>query len=403
MQTAYREQRQDQRPERRTDLDWIRIGAFGLLILYHAGMYYATWGWHVKSAVTSRTLDMVMLFTNPWRLGLLFLVSGCATRFMMARLTTGALARGRSARLLPPLAFGMLVVVAPQAYYEVVEKLGYPDGWWAFYVRYLKADQSFCPPGGCIILPTWNHLWFVAYLWAYTMVLAAVLAAAPGGLERAERWLEQRLAGTMLLILPIVVLAVLRVALQPIFGSTHALVDDWYNHAVYFPLFALGFLLARASAFWSAVEAARWPALVVALAAFAAITTAYGSFDRANPAPDGLRVALRVVYGADQWAFIVAILGFGRRWLSNADGPLRRYLTDAIFPFYIVHQTVIVVVAHHLKAATLPIPVEAAIILGATALACLASFEMVRRVGFLRPIFGLKPAPAGAPARVISA
>lgn len=393
--------------ERRTDLDWIRIGAFGLLILYHLGMYYATWGWHVKSPVTSRTLDLVMLLANPWRLGLLFLVSGAATRFLTAKLAPGRLARSRSARLLLPLAFGMLVVVPPQSYFEVVEKLGYADGWWAFYRRYLGADQSFCPPGGCIIMPTWNHLWFVAYLWAYTMALAALLRLTPGTVAWGERRLERWLGGPGLLVLPIAVLAGLRITLLPMFGSTHALVDDWYNHAVYLALFTLGYLLARSGAFWEAVERARWPALILALAAYAAIALGYAGFDRANPAPEPLRVLLRAVYAADQWSFMVAILGFGRRWLANADGPLRRYLTDAIFPFYIIHQTAIVMTAHLLKPLALPVAAEAAIILGTTALACLAGYEIARRVGFLRPVFGLRPAPsragpaAGAPKRAI--
>src|SRR3546814_10776260 len=77
----------------------------------------------------------------------------------------------RSWRLLVPLAFGMLVVVVPQAYYEVVEKMpgGYHDGYLAFWGRYLRADGSFCRDGQCLLLPTWNHLWFVAYLWVYTV------------------------------------------------------------------------------------------------------------------------------------------------------------------------------------------------------------------------------------------
>src|SRR3546814_3567935 len=33
---------------RRHDLDWLRIIAFGLLILYHMGMFFVTWDWHVK-------------------------------------------------------------------------------------------------------------------------------------------------------------------------------------------------------------------------------------------------------------------------------------------------------------------------------------------------------------------
>ena len=71
--------------ERRYDLDWIRILAFGLLILYHVGMYYVTWDWHVKSPHASATLEPLMMLTSPWRMSALFLVSGVATAYLLAR------------------------------------------------------------------------------------------------------------------------------------------------------------------------------------------------------------------------------------------------------------------------------------------------------------------------------
>ncbi|MGT2500396.1 acyltransferase family protein [Bradyrhizobium guangxiense] len=89
--------------DRRIDLDWVRILAFGLLIFYHVGMLYVSWGFHIKSAHRLTWLEPVMLFLNPWRLSLLFLVSGVATRFMLDKSNLAALARARSARLLLPL------------------------------------------------------------------------------------------------------------------------------------------------------------------------------------------------------------------------------------------------------------------------------------------------------------
>ena len=85
---------------RRVDLDWIRILAFASLILYHVGMYYVTWDYHVKSPFFSPTIEPLMLLVNPWRLALLFLVSGAATAFIATRLHPGQLAESRSLRLL---------------------------------------------------------------------------------------------------------------------------------------------------------------------------------------------------------------------------------------------------------------------------------------------------------------
>ena len=77
---------------RRLDLDWLRICAFALLILYHTGMFYVTWDWHVKSPRASDVIEPLMMLSSPWRLGLLFLVSGAATRFLSDRLAPAALA-----------------------------------------------------------------------------------------------------------------------------------------------------------------------------------------------------------------------------------------------------------------------------------------------------------------------
>jgi peptidoglycan/LPS O-acetylase OafA/YrhL len=127
------------RPERRLDLDWIRIIAFGFLIFYHVGMLFVPWDFHVKSAHIVPGLEPLMLTLNPWRLFLLFLVSGAATRFMTAKLEPGALFTSRARRLLPPVLFGMLVIVPPQSYFQVVEKWGYSGGFAQFYTTHYLA------------------------------------------------------------------------------------------------------------------------------------------------------------------------------------------------------------------------------------------------------------------------
>jgi peptidoglycan/LPS O-acetylase OafA/YrhL len=99
----------------------------------------------------------------------------------------------------------------------------------------------------------------------------------------------------------------------------------------------------------------------------------------------------RVVFAIDQWAAMVAACGFARR-LVKADSPARRYLTDAIFPFYIVHQTAIIAFAVWLRPLALPPLAEGLVLLAATVAACILTYELVRRVGWLRPLFGLKGA-----------
>ena len=378
---------------RRHDLDWVRVCAFGLLVLYHVGMYYVSWDWHVKSPEAGTTLEPLMFLTSPWRLSLLFLVSGCATAFLLEKARTGFLGQ-RSWRLLLPLVFGMAVVVTPQAYYEVVENLpgGYHDGYLAFWGRYLSFDDSFCREGECLDVPTWNHLWFVAYLWVYTVAIWAATKLAPNALQRVGLRLQSPLSGIGLLLWPALVLALVRGLLVARFESTHALVDDWYNHAQYFSVFALGFLIARADAVWDRMQRLRWVALFVAVPTYAFLAWYFGGGVGENP-PEALRWFQRGVWGVNQWASIVAILGFARSF-APGDSPALRYLVPAVFPVYILHQTVIVWLSQVMKPLALPAASEGVLLTLGTFALCFAGYEVIRRIGWLRPLFGLKREPA---------
>ncbi len=379
--------------ERRYDLDWVRVAAFFLLVLYHVGMYYVSWDWHVKSPHADETLEPLMLLTSPWRLSLLFLVSGVATAFLFCKRRAGFLVQ-RSWRLLLPLIFGMVVIVTPQAYYEVVENLpgGYRDGYLAFWGRYLQGDSTFCRDGECLDVPTWNHLWFVAYLWVYTLIAWALLRFAPGAMAHAGGWLERRLSGVGVLVWPALLLAIARVLMVGRFESTHALVDDWYNHAQYLPLFLLGVLVATRDGVWNALQRMRWPALIVAAIGYVFIVWYFhgsGYDDEVAPPPEALRMFQRVVWAVFQWTIIAAIFGFVRG-IAFSDSRALRYLREAVFPVYILHQTIIVVLAHNAQPLGLRPLVEGPLLVLATFAISFAGFELVRRVRWLRPLFGLK-------------
>jgi glucans biosynthesis protein C len=175
-------------------------------------------------------------------------------------------------------------------------------------------------------------------------------------------------------------------------ASTNALVDDPYAHAVYGSAFLFGYLIARSQGFAAAAERLRWPALTIALAAYGSLV-----FLRGLPVGEPLRLALPLAYGIDQWCWILAILGFAHRRLKGQDAPLLRYAAGAVFCWYIVHQTIIVVVAHWLKALALPAATEASMVIGATVAGCWLSYVIARRVPLLRPLLGITP-PKDRPA-----
>ncbi|MDH0867030.1 acyltransferase family protein [Mitsuaria sp. GD03876] len=398
---------------RLTELDWLRVLAFGLLILYHSGMFYVSWDWHVKSPRLVPALEAWMLWLNPWRMSLLFLISGAATALMAERAVgarpaggVGALLATRSKRLLLPLLFGMAVIVPPQSYLEVVEKLGYGGSYLDFLTLYFQAYHGFCRGNDCLRLPTWNHLWFLPYLWAYTAVVLAMLRV-----PAARRWLAapgwgRLVSGGRLLWVPWLLFALLRQHLLDRFPATHDLVHDWYQHGVYVGMFVLGFALFgtredRHGA-WEAARRLRWIALVAYVVVHlgsSQITDAWRAA-HGDDFPEALLMALRALNAGKQWLPIVAVLGFGRQWLSGRDSPQLRWLTLAVFPFYLVHQTATVIAGHLLAPLQWPLALEASAVVAITVAACAIAAGLAMRIDLLRPWMGLgpkakSPAPCG--------
>jgi glucan biosynthesis protein C len=383
-------------PQRQFFLDWLRIGAFALLVLYHVGMYYVSWDWHVKSPHASALIEPLMRLSNPWRMSLLFLLSGAATAWMLAsRQGPQGLLRERASRLLLPLITGMVLIVPPQPYVEVVQKAGYGGSYFDFLRLYFSAYGGFCRGSDCLVLPTWNHLWFLPYLFFYTALLLLLHRVLPARwrVAAAERFVA--LPAWQLWLLPVLLLALLRLALLSRFGSTHALVDDWFNHATYFSLFLLGAGFAARPQLFRSIEPLRWAALAVALLAWAGITLYFAAMQGVPAVPEGLRALQRVAHAALQWSAIVAILGFAHRHL-NRDHRWRAPLTEAVFPVYLVHQTLIILLAMAFVPLALPAGIEAALLVGLTFALSLAFWRLARGTGPLRVWLGL---PRGAARR----
>lgn len=372
-------------PTRRHDLDWLRVIAFALLIFYHVGMFYVTWDWHVKSPHASPLLEPVMVLVNPWRLMLLFFISGVALRFAFDRTSLRAFLPRRTLRLFIPILFGMLVVVMPQAWFELRYKGEIGPAFWSFYRDYVGLpEQKFG-----IILPTWNHLWYVVYILVYTLVVAALLPLLRAARHPADRilsWLERGAAWRLLLV-PALPFLIYRLTLDPRFPTTHALYDDWANHAHSLTILLIGFFVAKSPAFWRAVEKSLGAALVAIAVAGGLLLAARLNWDAVRADQD-LRLAAQVLRTFYAWAVIVALLGLAQRWL-NRPGKALSYLTAAVFPYYILHQTLIVATGYALLESGLPAWAEAALVTGGTVLGCALGYEIIRRVGLLRPLFGL--------------
>ena len=381
---------------RRHDIDTLRVCAFGLLILFHVGMFYVPWDWHVKSNYAAAWLELPMTLTHQWRMQLVFLVSGLALNFLRRRVSDGQLARQRLFRLGIPLLFGMAVVVPPQAYLEALRHGATEPGYLAFLGRYFAFQpwpkDAFA---GWQFGITWNHLWYLPYLLAYTLVAIPLMRFFDGpGAQLRRRF--QALRGSWIVALPLVPLMASGLFVYPHFPyMSNALVGDWYAHSQYFTFFFIGYLIGTDAGLWGELARMRRRALSLAVASFA--TFMYLSEIFPEDLSGSQQFAMLLVTYVNRWIWLVAILGFAHHFL-NRPFPWLRYANDAVYPWYVLHQTITVVAGYWLSQLALGPVAEPALLLVATIGGCAALHELIiRRSRLLRPLFGMNPLRAGPP------
>jgi len=376
---------------RRYDIDFLRVFAFSLLILYHVSMLYAEGeGWHVKSAYQTDALNIPRLLVNQWRMPLLFIISGLAISFVWHKYSAGQFAARRIQRLMVPLFFGMAFIVAPQCYYEALGKGIIEPGFLRFMGQYLTF-QDF--PGEAWageeqIHWTWNHLWYLPYLLFYTLLLIPIAKLLDGPLRGFRNWF-QGLRGVWVIVIPIIPLMIYGSYIYPSFPYiSHALLDDWYAHAMYFTFFLMGYLIGRDAGFWTELVRIRKATLGLA-ATFFVLFMLRIEFMPEEPSFLLEKAGALIIY-LNRWLWIITIFGWGHHLLNR---PMKYlpYATEAVFSWYILHQTITVVVGFELgKWAVGPV-VEPIVVLVATFGGCFLLHEfIIRRSRILRPLFGLK-------------
>ena len=370
---------------RRYDLDWLRIIAFGLLIFYHVGMFYVTWGWHVKSVYAAPTVEPLMSVVNPWRLALLFFISGVAIRFATDKAESpGRFARSRVVRLGLPLMFGIYFWVMLQAYYQVRQSGEFTGSVFAFYPDYVALEQSFST-----ITPTWNHLWYLAYLLVYILVTIAILPWLQR-IPESSAWqalTKRPLIVVFVLILPF---AINEAWLSPIFPTTHELINDWAHHAHRFMIFLVGYFVAKDASFWRSVDKVWKFTPVLAIATWLILQNGQDIAEWTHEylSDSELRFIFSYVATLYSWACILTLLGFAQRFLNRESSQLR-YLTGAIFCYYVLHQTITIIAGYYLTNYQLGVSVESLLVLAITVAGCALGYEIIRRVPGIRVLFGV--------------
>ena len=360
-------------------IDWLRILLILSVFLFHTGMIFVKWDWHVKNDVLyDGLLTYLMAFLHIWRMPLLFLISGAGTFFALRSITPAGYVAERSKRLLVPLVAGIFILVPVQVYVEKIDSYG------SLLSFYPHMFEGVYPSGNF----SWHHLWFIAYLFVMALIISPFL-----NLMRSRRFgmLADRMAavlsrpfGMNIIIIP---LLLSQIVLRNYFDTeTHALYNDWASIAFYLIFFLAGFIFLTRGEVADAL--ARYRNIYLAeTALFTAVMFIV-------PGLTGSERAGEIIYDVSEiiisWTCSMAAAGYARKYL-DFDSPLRKSANEAIYPFYLFHQPLLVITGYMITRLEINDWLKALLVAASTLILFILPYKyIIRPFNFFRMIFGMK-------------
>ena len=372
---------------RRHDLDWLRLIAILILLFFHTGMWFNNWGWHVKNSETTVSFQYWMIWSHYFRMPLLLFISGAGTFMALGKRTSGQFRRERFMRLFIPLVFGMLVIVPPQIYFEHIKQY---NGYWDFY----KTVFNFVPyPNGSL---SWHHLWFILYLFIYSFLALPLLNYLRS--ERSEKFkqniyfLLSSPAG--LLLIPSTLLLISQIILRPYFPQeTHDLLKDWAYFTFYFFFFVLGILCYSSQNLWTIIGQYRKQFLIAMVFILIPFYICYFHFRDLITLPwsdDTVETIFDVIAIFVSWFTVITIIAYGQHYLNRPHRWLSK-INEGLYPFYILHQTVIIAIGYYVCQLSWGIAAKYWVICFLTLVSCVAFYlALIRPFNAMRLLFGMK-------------
>ena len=371
---------------RRLELDWLRVLAIAAVFLFHSTRFFDLADWHVKNVVRYAFLDNVAMLVILWMMPMLFVISGASTFYALRRRSAVEFLRDRTLRLGVPLLLGIFPLGAWQVYLDRLTHRQFTGSFWQFLPHYFEGRFG---EGGNF---AWMgvHLWYLFELFALSVILLPLFVWLKKGAGKAALgWLGNQLARpglVYLLAIPIMVL-VARLDPRSFFGAR-----NWggWSALGYIPFFLNGFLLVSNDRLYESVRRWRWVSLLAAIGLTLLLLSWYRAWG--DPRFGTARFTqLFAVYGLCAWCWVLAVLGLAAQHLRKGV-PFLAIANEGVLPFYILHQPVLLTVGYWVVRRPLPSLTKWAIITPVSLAICLGLYWFViRRVNWLRFLFGLKP------------
>ncbi|MBJ2174435.1 acyltransferase [Aureibaculum sp. A20] len=319
--------------KRRYDLDWLRVIAILAVYFHHIGMPFNGDKFHIMNTDTSKILDDIMVFFEQFRLPLLFLVSGAGTIFAFSKRTWIQFLKERSTRLLIPLVFGVLFIVPPQTYYEHIET----------YTSYFDVYRN-----GSFET---NHLWFIENLFVLSVLLIPLIlllrsSKLDGFIGLLDR-ITTKKYGMLLLVFPLVIITIF---LKQIYPSDSKAITNLSSTFFYGYFFVFGMIFTTSKNSWNHLKLYRKFNFVAFIISTILFYTYY--FLPNEIVSPYLTINMRwniwyAVCALVSWSVVITVLGYGQVWLNTKSVFLKK-CNEAIYPFYVLHQTIIIVVGYYI-------------------------------------------------------
>jgi len=361
---------------RRYDLDWLRIIAILAVYIHHVLMPFNGDDFHIMNNESSKLLDDIMVFFEQFRLPLLFLISGTGTVFAFSKRTWIQFVKERSLRLLIPLVFGVLCIVPPQTFFDRTKTYhSYVD-------IYTNLDFGV------------NHLWFIENLfWMSLCVIPLILFVKSSISNRFLSFFKRITAkkfGLFLGVFPLILIVIISKKYYPSDSKAILNLSSTFYYGFFF---VMGILFASAEETWQYLKQFRKLNAVLFLVSTLIFYTYYLMPNEwISPY---FTISQRwniwyIVCCLVGWTFVITLLGYAQIWW-NKKSVLVQKLTEAIYPFYILHQTVLVVFGYYIIQLELNIPLKIALLLATSFPVIVLIYRiLISPFKIMRIVFGMK-------------